>query len=140
MLQDGGIFIDGEYYSETDRQWMDYWMANGNWEAVWEMQGLNNNYDEKPKKKQKHPSDIFNQDSRKANLKIHELAHQIYRKHRKVSADKLKDDIIKTITLELVNAAEKENYRITIGQSKHYFKNHINKLDKAYRKATKDNS
>jgi hypothetical protein len=51
MIQYGGIIIDGVYYNEEQRQWMDYWMAIGNWEAVWEMQGLNNISDNKPKKK-----------------------------------------------------------------------------------------
>lgn len=138
MLQYGGTIINGVYYTEEQRQWMDYWMAKGNWEAVWEMQGLNSGSNNKPKKKiQKHPSDIFNQESKKINLKIHELAHQLYRKHRKGSGDKLRDVEIEEVILELVNVAEKENYKITTGQSKHYFTNNIKKLEKAYLKSIK---
>jgi hypothetical protein len=66
------------------------------------------------------------------------LAHQLYRKHRKGSEGELKDAVIEEVILELVKATEKENCRITIGQSKHYFNNNINKLEKSYRKSTKD--
>lgn len=151
MPPEGGIYIDGVYYNETERQWMDYWMANGNWEAVWRLQGLIDDTEEKPKKRKKknkkkgknnrpkHPSDVFSHHSEQEKLKIHETAHQLYKDRRKDSAGKLSGKAIGKIAAELVDVSGKNGLSITSEQSMKYFQQNIKNLEKSYKKSVKAN-
>jgi hypothetical protein len=137
MPTSGGIVIDGEFYSEEDRQQMDYWMANGNWESVWEMQGLND-VDNEKKKRAKHPGDIFNQETHEKNLKVHDLAHLVYREKRKVIGKMPDKEQVNEMKAELVKRAAEKGYSITLGQAKHYYEYNIKNLEKSYKKSFKD--